>query len=110
MNEMLAPPASAQRDRSERQVRAPRGEPSTTPNALAASTSVGRPVLPSRRDEQAADDRADAHRRGHEAVAGRADVQPLLAITGSETWNSYASAPASAIIASGTPSSGLRLT
>ena len=81
------------------------------PNAVAAATSGAQPGAARAGDEQPADDRADPHRRGHEAEAGGADVQPWRAITGSETWNSYARQPTSAIISERrSPSSGVRRT
>ena len=77
MNEMLAPPTSASANSSKPSVGA------TVARHRDAEAGGGdhqrsQPGPAARCDEQAADHRADAHRGGHEAKAGGADVEAAV--------------------------------
>ena len=75
MNEMLAPPASASAISSSGRVGASGGERHRDAERRRREHERTQPGLALGGHEQPADDRADAHRRGHEAEAGGAGVQ-----------------------------------
>ena len=110
MKEMLAPPTSAEREQLEPQVGASAATSEQHAEGGRGERQRAQPGAPAGGHDQPADDRAEPHRGGHEAVAAGAGVQRPAAITGSVTWNSYAEAPASAIITSGTASSRIPAT
>ena len=76
MNEMLAAPANASAISSTGSVGSDGRDRHRDRESRAASTSGRRPVLPRAATNRPPNDSADAHRGGHEAKAGRADVQP----------------------------------
>src|ERR1019366_3231521 len=96
MNEMLAPPTSARARSSIGRLGARPANASNTPNAVAAATSVGRPVLPlvatTRPPTTAPTPMAEVMKPKPVAPT----CSPWLAITGSVTWNSYARQPTTA--------------
>jgi hypothetical protein len=88
MNVMLAPPANASAASSSPSVGATVAQPIAIPNTAAPSTSGRRPVLP-----RAATSRPPATAPMPIAAVMKPNpvaptFSPLLAITGSETWNS----------------------
>ena len=88
MKAMLPAPTSASATSSKARLGRERGQRHRDAEAGGGQHQRPQAGLAARGDEQSADDGADAHRGGHEAEAGGAGVQALLAITGSETWNS----------------------
>ncbi len=109
MKAMLAPPTSARANSSVSRPGAPAASARTAPNATHAATSIGTPVRP----RAATSSPPTTAPTPIAAVMKPYPVAPAWsasAITGSVTWNSYASAPTRAIITSGTASSGVERT
>ena len=88
MNEMLAQPTSASAASSTGKVGASAASMITAPNAPEAKHERAQPGAAYGGHKQAANHRAGAHRGGHEAIAGRAHVQPLAGHDRQVTWNS----------------------